>query len=285
MDVARAADRVGIDRVLVSDHVVFGADLSDYGRPEVGGTRGGRQPTGPDGQWLDPLVVLSWVASHTNRVRLGTSILLAAIRRPVSLAKTLATLDVLSGGRLDVGVGVGWQRAEYEAAGLDFDTRGSLLDHSLAVMRALWGPDPVDFADERLALSSVYADPKPIQPGGVPIWISGTVNPAVARRIARFGTGWITWGEAARDPGAAIARMRDLVAQAGGDASSLRVSAPLSGVTSDAGVFDVAATFERVPRLVAAGVTDLQLAVGLSGSQDRIEATLRLAVEALAAVT
>src|SRR5207237_1098202 len=123
LETARLYDRVGIDRLVVSDHVVFGEQLDEYGRPEVGGTRGGRQPTGPDGHWLEPMTTLSVVAGSTERIRLGTGILLAALRRPVVLAKTAATLDVLSGGRLDLGVGVGWQRGEYEPGGLDFDGR------------------------------------------------------------------------------------------------------------------------------------------------------------------
>jgi alkanesulfonate monooxygenase SsuD/methylene tetrahydromethanopterin reductase-like flavin-dependent oxidoreductase (luciferase family) len=128
---ARAADEAGIDRLFVSDHVVFGENLEAYARPELGGAAGGRQPTGPDGHWLEPLTALSVVAGITSRVRLATGILLAALRRPVVLAKTAATLDVLSGGRLDLGVGVGWQREEYEAAGLKFESRGHLLDHTL----------------------------------------------------------------------------------------------------------------------------------------------------------
>ena len=123
---------------MVSDHVVFGEDLGAYGDPAVGGTTGGRQPTGPDGEWLEPLTVLSFVAARTSQIRLGTNILLAALRRPVVLAKTLATLDVLSGGRVDLGVGVGWQREEYDAAGLDFDERGRLLDDTLETCRSLW---------------------------------------------------------------------------------------------------------------------------------------------------
>ena len=133
LDTARLYDRVGIDRVVVSDHVVFGEHIDAYARPEVGGQRDGRQPTGPDGHWLEPMTTLSVIAGLTESVRLATGILLAALRRPVVLAKTAATLDVLSGGRLDLGVGVGWQREEYEAAGLDFDRRGRLLDHTLEV--------------------------------------------------------------------------------------------------------------------------------------------------------
>jgi alkanesulfonate monooxygenase SsuD/methylene tetrahydromethanopterin reductase-like flavin-dependent oxidoreductase (luciferase family) len=105
LDRARAADAAGVDRLVVSDHVVYGEDLEAYGDPGKGGVSGGRQPTGPDGLWLEPLTLLSVVAGCTTRIRLGTNILLAALRRPVVLAKSASTLDVLSRGRLDIGVG------------------------------------------------------------------------------------------------------------------------------------------------------------------------------------
>src|ERR1700676_5433056 len=89
-DRARAADQAGIDRVAVSDHVVFGEHLEAYGRPELGGSEGGVQPTGPDGMWLEPLTVLTMVAAQTTRIRLQTDIIQAALRRPVVLAKTAA---------------------------------------------------------------------------------------------------------------------------------------------------------------------------------------------------
>src|SRR5262249_19713475 len=90
LDRARAADDAGVDRLVVSAHVVYGENLEAYGRPELGGTAGGRQPTGPDGHWLEPLTLLSVIAGLTSRVRLGTAVLLAALRRPVVLAKTAA---------------------------------------------------------------------------------------------------------------------------------------------------------------------------------------------------
>src|SRR5262249_57158307 len=128
VDLARAADEAGVDQLVVSDHVAFGENLEAYARPELGGSEGGKQPTGPDGHWLEPLTVLTYVAARTERVRLGTNILLAALRRPVVLAKTAATIDVLSGGRLDVGVGVGGQREEDEAAGVEVGGRRGLRD-------------------------------------------------------------------------------------------------------------------------------------------------------------
>jgi len=262
LEFARTADRAGVDTLLVSDHVVFGEDLEAYARPERGGIAGGKQPTGPDGHWLEPLTALAVVAGSTTRVRLGINILLAALRRPVVLAKTAATLDVLSGGRLDLGVGVGWQREEYVAAGLDYSTRGRLLDHTLAVCQTLWRDQRATFADDELEFDGIHMMPKPLQPGGVPIWVSGRINDAVVRRLARFGSGWIPWGDEQSDLLAAIGRMREAVAAAGRDPSDLGVAANLPLVKDDAGQVDLGATMAPVPELVAAGVTQVRFPLG-----------------------
>lgn len=257
----QAADRAGIDRIVVSDHVVFGEQLDEYGRPEVGGSKGGKQPTGPDGHWLEPLTLLSVIAGQTQRIRLGTSILIAALRRPVVLAKTLTTLDVLSQGRVDLGVGVGWQKAEYDAAGLAFAGRGALLDHTLSVLHTVWSEQRASFSDDRLSFDAIHMMPKSRQPGGIPIWVSGTTNPMVARRLARFGTGWIPWGPAIADPVAGMAEMRRLVEAAGGSFDGIEVVGALAPVKGSDGTVDLAASMARVPELVAAGITDFRLTV------------------------
>src|SRR5690349_4721797 len=224
---ARMYDRVGIDKLVVSDHVVFGEHLDAYGNPATGGTAGGRQPTGPDGHWLEPMTTLSVIAGVTERVRLGTGILLAALRRPVVLAKSAATLDVLSNGRLDLGVGVGWQREEYDAAGLDFAQRGRLLDHTLDVCTELWTERVANYQSPELAFDRIHMMPKPLQAGGVPIWISGTVNARVVDRLGRFGLRWIPWGDDAADIERSIAGMRDRIAATGTSPAGLQVVANL----------------------------------------------------------
>ena len=258
LQLAATADRAGVDRLVVSDHVLFGERLGAYGDPSTGGIAGGRQPTTSDGHWLEPMTLLSVIAGRTRRVRLGTSILLAALRTPTVLAMQAATLDVMSGGRLDLGVGVGWQREEYEASGLSFEGRGELLDHCLEVCRRLWTESVVDGVIGDARFDNVHAAPKPLQPGGVPIWVSGRATARTAARLARFGVGWIPWGDDAVDPRPGIAVMRAAFAAAGRDPSGLLAQGTLP-VVRENGRVNVEASMAGVSALADTGVTDFRV--------------------------
>jgi probable F420-dependent oxidoreductase len=257
-EMACAMDAAGVDRVVVSDHLVFGENLDAYANPAVGGTAGGRQPTGPDGNWLEPLVFLTAVAAKTTRIRLGTAVLLAALRRPAVLAKQLATMDVLSGGRVDLGVGVGWQREEYEAVGLAFEDRGRLLDHTLEVCRLLWTEHRARYDSPELSFDGIHQMPKPLQPGGIPIWISGTVNKRVARRLSNFGTRWIPWGPAISNLEESVPAMKKTIADVGGDPTDLAVQGAAVFKKDADGAIDVGASLAPVAKQVAAGATDIR---------------------------
>ncbi len=257
-DLAVAADRAGIGRLVVSDHVVYGERLDRYADPARGGLAGGRQPTGPDGAWLEPLTVLAMVGALTERVRLCPMVLLAALRRPIVLAKTAATIDVLTGGRLDLGVGVGWQQEEYEAAGLDFAGRGRLLDHTLEVCHALWTQERASVSTEELSFEGMHQMPKPTD-GTVPVWVSGTVNRRSMARLARFGSGWIPWGPDAADVASGIPKMREAVAGAGKDPAGIEVAGALPLVYDRDGNPQVGPTMDAVRGLVEAGVTDFRI--------------------------
>ena len=259
-DLAVAADRAGVGRLVVSDHVAFGERLDLYADPARGGLAGGRQPTGPDGAWLEPLTVLAMVGALTERVRLCPMVMLAALRRPVVLAKTAATIDVLTGGRLDLGVGVGWQQEEYGAAGLDFGERGRLLDHTLEVCQALWTQPRASVSSAELSFEDVHQMPKPTA-GTVPVWVSGTVNPRSMARLARFGSGWIPWGPDGADVAAGIAKMRAAMAAAGRDPDGIEVTGRLAVARDADGEPRIGPTMEAVPGLAEAGVTDF--AIGL----------------------
>lgn len=276
---AQVLDRAGFDRLVLSDHVVFGERLEEYGRPEIGGQAGGKQPTGPDGHWLEPLSTLAVIAGRTSRIRLGTNILIAALRRPAVLAKTAATIDVLSGGRLDLGVGVGWQREEYEAAGLPFEGRGKLLDETLRVCRTLWTETTAAYRSPSLSFERIHMMPKPRQAGGVPIWVSGTVNPNVARRLAEFGSGWIPWGEAAADPVNGIRQMGALLSDLGRDIGELQVVGHLRVRKSENGV-DAEATMAPVAEMHEAGVTDFRVGLRVPTGTDEALDLLTPVVEA-----
>ena len=260
------ADELGADRVLVSDHVLFGNALDAYTDPKNGGIEGGRQPTDSDGCWLEPLAVLAFMAARTQRIRLGTSILLASLRRTAVLAKELSTIDVMSNGRLDVGVGIGWQREEYIACNLDFEQRGALLDETLQTLTSLWSghmewtglfaPEPVE----------VHQFPRPIQTASdgtqrVPLWISGTSHQRTIDRVVRFGTGWIPWGPDIAEPAAGITRMRQALSDAGREPNELSVETRIVVPSLRDGRTEWSAMQSEVARHHALGVTDIRFDV------------------------
>jgi probable F420-dependent oxidoreductase len=288
-DLVRTADRAGIDRaVLTGEHVVFGENLAAYGDPASGGRSGGVQMTDTDGHYLDPLIAAAMMFAQTTHVRLTTNVILAPLRRPIVLAKTAATLDVLSRGRLDLGVGIGWQREEYEAAGLAFEKRGRLLDHSLEVCRELWRERRASYSSPELSFENIHMMPKPLTPGGVPIWVSGNLKAPVVRRLAKFGSGWLPWGIAMHDMQllhGEIAVMRELVAKEGRDPSNIQVAGDLPLVLDGGGRLQIDATMEQVPPLVAAGITDFRARIALPQGSGEAEAFLAALAAAFRDVT
>jgi probable F420-dependent oxidoreductase len=254
--------------VFVSDHVVFGPDLSAYGDPAAGGVTGGVQPTGPDGQWLEPLTVLAAMAAVTRRVLLATNVLVAPLRRAVVLAKAAATLDALSRGRFELGVGIGWQEAEFRAAGVPFRERGRVLDETLAACRELWTLDRAAFTGRDFSLDGVHMMPKPANPAGIPVWIGGRPIPAVARRLARYGTGWLPWGIPRDTLAAALARMRALVEAEGRDFATVRVSYALPTVLAPSRELDYGAMLGPVPALRQLGICDFRTMVRIPAGYD-----------------
>lgn len=279
LDQGTGADKAGIDRLVVSDHVILGENLEVYGDPKAGGTEGGVQPTGPDGHWLDPLTVISMWAARTTHTRFMTGILIAALRRPATLAKQLATIDVLSEGRLDIGVGVGWQREEYEANGLEYKGRGQLLDETLEICQTLWSQQSAAYQSDRVRFEKVHLNPKPLAPGGVPFWISGTLNKNVLRRMVRFGSGWIPWGPDAMDPIGGLAKIAEAMEKGGRDMKGFQASSYLQ-VAEDGGKIDAAKTMAPVGAMAEAGVTDFRVTLNLPAEESAVEDLLSPLVEA-----
>jgi len=252
VDLAREADDAGVDRIVVVDHVVMGPHTENYAW--------GTFPVPPEAPWYEPLIVLAAVASATARVRLATGILIAPLRPAVLLAKQAATLDVLSRGRLDLGVGTGWQREEYDAEGIDFSRRGQLLSDTLAACKVLWRDTPAALDSPTISFQDIYCEPKPLQPGGVPLWIGGTLHGPNLRRLVEWGDAWIPiMGATLDDIAAGARRIGEAWSAAGRDPAALQVQAPLRIERGADGRPDLARSIATVPDLVATGATDVHV--------------------------
>ena len=184
---AATAESLRYSSLFVTDHVVLPVSS---GRSVYPYSPSGQFPGGAQQDYLEPLSMLAYLAHATKRIRLGTSVLVVPYRNPLLAAKMLATIDVLSGGRVILGVGVGWLAEEFEAlAAPRFEDRGAVTDEYLALMRRAWTRDPVSFDGRYYRVNDVHALPKPRQQGGIPIWIGGHTGGAM-KRAGRLGDGW-----------------------------------------------------------------------------------------------
>ena len=207
---ATAIEDIGYDEIDMFDHVINGYPIP------------GRDPAPYPATMplLEALVTLGYIAAVTERVGLGTEVLVLPQRQPALVAKQFSTIDTLSGGRLRVGVGVGWQESEYDALGMDFHTRGQAMDEAIALMRACWADETIDFSGEHFASEAMAMEPKPPQGGGIPLWIGG-VSPAALRRTGRLGDGWMATGILGAEATEAMATIKEEAEKAGRDPEAL----------------------------------------------------------------
>ncbi|HSE94458.1 MAG TPA: TIGR03619 family F420-dependent LLM class oxidoreductase [Methylomirabilota bacterium] len=257
--VAARAEGLGYDSVWIGDHVAF------------------HNPT------LESLTALTWVAAHTTRVRLGPCVYLLALRHPTVVAKAVATLDVLSGGRVVFGVGVGGEfPKEFEAAGVPPAERGRRVDEGIAVCRAVWSRSPASFHGRFVRFADVAVEPRPVQPDGPPIWIGGRSDAAL-RRAARLGDGWVSYLYTPERYRTALRKIRAMAAEAGRDLGAGR------GFEAAHLAFTVVDDDWERARATAAGSLDRQYRQSFDalaakycvlGPPDRCAATLARFVEA-----
>jgi len=180
----RRGEALGFASVMIADHIAFPSVIRSKYPYTVNGVFPGQ------GDALEQLALMAFIAGKTTSLRLVTSVMILPYRNPVATAKTLATIDVLSRGRVTVGVGVGWLREEFEALGApDFDRRGAVSDEYLRIFKTLWTESPASFTGEFYRFDSVRCLPQPVQKPHPPIWVGGHTRAAL-RRVAKLGDGW-----------------------------------------------------------------------------------------------
>ena len=261
--VAILAETVGFESIIAVEHVVIPthyATVYPYGPT-------GKLPGGIDMAWPDPLAWLTFVGAVTSKLRLLTGVLILPQRNPLVLAKHLATIDVLTRGRMELGIGVGWLKEEFDAVGIPFARRGARVDEYIQAMRVLWAGDDVSFTGEFVEFNQVSCNPKPAQ-GRIPIIVGGHTKPAI-RRAALHGDGFFpATGAAGIDLASVITEMRYLAADAERDASSIQVTTGCPDALPGSGKDPLAAIIDRA----AMGVD--RIAVPLAAFEKDLNATL-----------
>jgi probable F420-dependent oxidoreductase len=256
---AQAIEGAGAESVWAVEHVVVAEDYE----PLYPYSQDGRMPgAGIAVEMPDPLHFLTFVAAHTSSLRLGTSVVVAAFHSAAILAKRCATLDALSGGRLLLGVGIGWQKEEYAAVGVPYVDRGRRLDEVIDAMRALWAAGPSTFEGRYQSFHRVHCDPKPRQAGGVPVIIGGN-SEAAARRAGVRGNGWFPYAIAPDLFRQRADLVRRTAAEAGRDPQAIEITV-WPGSFAPGQTFDL----ELVRTYAAAGAGRLVVAAQESSSTD-----------------
>ncbi len=219
LELCRRAEAAGFDSVWGGEHVIMPTTI-ESAYPY---TADGRIPAQPETPIPDPLIWLAYVAAAAPTLRLGTCILIVPQRNPVILAKEIATLDRLSGGRVELGVGVGWMREEFDVLGVPWERRGARTDEYIAAMRTLWSGPEVEFHGEFVDFPRVTCSPRPIQTS-IPVLVGGD-SPAAIRRAVRIADGYFP-GEGKVDRlGHLIGELRIAADKHGRDPASIEVNA------------------------------------------------------------
>jgi probable F420-dependent oxidoreductase len=293
--VAQAAERAGFGFLAVNDHIIVPASLgSAYPY-----TQGGQWAAAEHGHCFDQLATLSFLAGCTSRLRLLTSVMVVPHRPPIQTAKMLATIDVLSRGRLILGVGSGWMKEEFGLLGAPFADRGRATDEYLEAFKALWTMERPSYRGKHVSFADVIFEPKPAQKPHPPIWVGGE-SPAALRRAAKLGDAWYPGNNSQTKPldtparlGAAIADVRRMAEAAGRDPASLEVCLLIQNPfewtaqrTQDGSArrlftgssADMAAD---AAALEAAGVRHIALRLGGSSLQESLERIDRFASEVM----
>jgi probable F420-dependent oxidoreductase len=224
-DFGRVVEDRGFHSIWVPEHVIFFRDYAS----RYPYAADGKIPGNPDGV-MEPLTALTFLAAHTERIRLGTGICLVPQRNPIYTAKQVADVDYLSQGRVDFGIGIGWLREEFEALGVRWERRADRTRECIAVMKTLWCDEVSSFKGEFFDLPECLQNPKPVQVPHPPLYFGGE-SEAALRRVADLGQGWFGYNLTPDRLGACLTQLDALLAEAGRKRSDVKIQVSPCGHT------------------------------------------------------
>lgn len=250
IEIAQAAEEMGFHGVSLTDHVVMGKNLHKYPF--------GSFPLPSEAPWYEPLTVLTMIASHTKTLHLGTAVLIVPLRNPALLAKTAATIDMISKGRLELGVGMGWQAEEYHVAGVPFENRAEIFWETLEICKLLWAESPASHDGNVYQFEDIWCQPQPMQGADLPLLFGLKMTTKNAEKIAQIGHGWIP----IKTDAEFISTGKDLLDQAFKEHNrneAPRIRGQLPTQIDSSGVPSLDLTLKELENSIAAGLTEVEI--------------------------
>jgi|TARA_B110000259_G_scaffold130138_1_gene146824 probable F420-dependent oxidoreductase len=250
IEIAQAAEEMGFHGVSLTDHVVMGKNLHKYPF--------GSFPLPSEAPWYEPLTVLTMIASHTKILHLGTAVLIVPLRNPALLAKTAATIDMISKGRLELGVGMGWQAEEYHVAGVPFENRAEIFWETLEICKLLWAESPASHDGNVYQFEDIWCQPQPMQGADLPLLFGLKMTTKNAEKIAQIGHGWIP----IKTDAEFISTGKVLLDQAFKEHNrneAPRIRGQLPTQIDSSGVPSLDLTLKELENSIAAGLTEVEI--------------------------
>ena len=250
IEIAQAAEEMGFHGVSLTDHVVMGKNLHKYPF--------GSFPLPSEAPWYEPLTVLTMIASHTKTLHLGTAVLIVPLRNPALLAKTAATIDMISKGRLELGVGMGWQAEEYHVAGVPFEDRAEIFWETLEICKLLWAESPASHDGNVYQFEDIWCQPQPMQGADLPLLFGLKMTTKNAEKIAQIGHGWIP----IKTDAEFISTGKVLLDQAFKEHNrneAPRIRGQLPTQIDSSGVPSLDLTLKELENSIAAGLTEVEI--------------------------
>jgi probable F420-dependent oxidoreductase len=250
IDIAQSAEEMGFHGVSLTDHVVMGKNLHKYPF--------GSFPLPSEAPWYEPLTVLTMIASHTQKLHLATAVLIVPLRNPALLAKTAATIDMISKGRLELGVGMGWQAEEYHVAGVPFEQRAEIFWETLEICQLLWKESPASHNGNIYTFEDIWCQPQPYQGADLPLMFGLKMTAKNAEKISQIGHGWIP----IKTDAEFISSGKELLEQAfkaNNREEGPRIRGQLPTQMDSSGVPSLDLTLKELENSISAGLTEVEI--------------------------